>query len=161
MYRNKLGSLVKHPFTHSLRSGQSRVASNKWWRRTGSNRRPEACKATALPTELRPRNGSSDMPFGIIEALPDTQHTKFKVVGLGRLELPTSRLSGVRSNHLSYRPQIGHRWSSFAVFDTANPQPAGTFYGPSVDVVTQERETKAAAPALYARHKHDLLAPLF
>ena len=26
------------------------------------------------------------------------------LVGLGRLELPTSRLSGVRSNHLSYRP---------------------------------------------------------
>ena len=26
------------------------------------------------------------------------------VVGLGRLELPTSPLSGVRSNHLSYRP---------------------------------------------------------
>ena len=26
------------------------------------------------------------------------------VVGPGRLELPTLRLSGVRSNHLSYRP---------------------------------------------------------
>ena len=26
------------------------------------------------------------------------------LVGLGRLELPTSRLSGVRSNRLSYRP---------------------------------------------------------
>jgi hypothetical protein len=26
------------------------------------------------------------------------------VVGLGRVELPTSRLSGARSNHLSYRP---------------------------------------------------------
>jgi hypothetical protein len=26
-------------------------------------------------------------------------------MGLGRVELPTSRLSGVRSNHLSYRPQ--------------------------------------------------------
>ncbi|CCG06611.1 unnamed protein product, partial [Pararhodospirillum photometricum DSM 122] len=26
------------------------------------------------------------------------------LVGLGRLERPTSRLSGVRSNHLSYRP---------------------------------------------------------
>ena len=26
------------------------------------------------------------------------------VVGLGRIELPTSRLSGVRSSHLSYRP---------------------------------------------------------
>ncbi len=29
---------------------------------------------------------------------------RFYVVGLGSLELPTSRLSGVRSNHLSYRP---------------------------------------------------------
>ena len=27
-----------------------------------------------------------------------------KLVGLGRLELPTSPLSGVRSSHLSYRP---------------------------------------------------------
>src|SRR5258708_37705305 len=26
-------------------------------------------------------------------------------MGLGRVELPTSRLSGVRSNHLSYRPR--------------------------------------------------------
>ena len=28
------------------------------------------------------------------------------MVGLGRLELPTSRLSGVRSSHLSYRPSV-------------------------------------------------------
>ena len=28
------------------------------------------------------------------------------MVGLGRVELPTSRLSGVRSNQLSYRPQV-------------------------------------------------------
>ena len=27
------------------------------------------------------------------------------MVGLGRVELPTSRLSGVRSNQLSYRPE--------------------------------------------------------
>jgi hypothetical protein len=27
-----------------------------------------------------------------------------KVVGLGRLELPTSRLSSARSNQLSYKP---------------------------------------------------------
>ena len=27
-----------------------------------------------------------------------------KMVGLGRLELPTSPLSGARSSHLSYRP---------------------------------------------------------
>ena len=28
------------------------------------------------------------------------------LVGPGRVELPTSRLSGVRSNHLSYRPLV-------------------------------------------------------
>ena len=45
-----------------------------------------------------------------------SQHTSKSVVGLGRLELPTSRLSGVRSNQLSYRPsaQLDHaiwpRW---------------------------------------------------
>ena len=27
-------------------------------------------------------------------------------MGLSRVELPTSRLSGVRSNHLSYRPAL-------------------------------------------------------
>ena len=32
----------------------SAVVGEKWWSRAGSNRRPEACKATALPTELRP-----------------------------------------------------------------------------------------------------------
>ncbi len=31
------------------------------------------------------------------------------MVGLGRLELPTLRLSGVRSNHLSYRPIVKAR----------------------------------------------------
>ena len=31
-------------------------------------------------------------------------HEVSHMVGLGRFELPTSRLSGVRSNQLSYRP---------------------------------------------------------
>ena len=31
-------------------------------------------------------------------------HPASRIMGLGRVELPTSRLSGVRSNHLSYRP---------------------------------------------------------
>ena len=35
------------------------------------------------------------------------------MVGLGRFELPTSRLSGVRSNQLSYRP-ISLCWRDFA-----------------------------------------------
>ena len=35
-----------------------------------------------------------------------SQIRDLKLVGLGRVELPTSRLSGVRSNQLSYRPKI-------------------------------------------------------
>ena len=60
-----------------------------WWSRSGSNRRPQACKARALPTELRPR----------------VRQSASQMVGPGRVERPTSRLSGVRSNHLSYEPK--------------------------------------------------------
>ncbi len=35
-----------------------------WWSRTGSNRRPPACKAGALPTELRPLPGRLPPPRG-------------------------------------------------------------------------------------------------
>jgi hypothetical protein len=47
------------------------------------------------------------------------------VVGLGRLELPTSRLSGVRSNRLSYRPPRRIRWSAwwFALTRAQPPPP--------------------------------------
>ena len=62
-----------------------------WWSQTGSNRRPHACKARALPTELWPHGD-------------ETTAIRLRMVGLGRLERPTSPLSGVRSNHLSYRP---------------------------------------------------------
>ena len=66
-------------------------ACEGWWSQTGSNRRPHACKARALPAELWPRNQK-------------TNARSIKVVGLGRLELPTSRLSSARSNQLSYKP---------------------------------------------------------
>ena len=68
------------------------VPSNLWWRQTGSNRRPHACKARALPAELWPRNQKTNALHSI------------EMVGLGRLELPTSRLSSARSNQLSYKP---------------------------------------------------------
>src|ERR1700751_4473600 len=63
-----------------------------WWSQTGSNRRPHACKARALPAELWPRNQKTNALHSI------------EMVGLGRLELPTSRLSSARSNQLSYKP---------------------------------------------------------
>ena len=83
--------------TSRMRSDVSRTTVHSvddqtiWWSQTGSNRRPHACKARALPAELWPRNQK-------------TNAHSMKVVGLGRLELPTSRLSSARSNQLSYKP---------------------------------------------------------
>jgi hypothetical protein len=37
-----------------------RTSSPGWWSQTGSNRRPPACKAGALPTELWPRQRTED-----------------------------------------------------------------------------------------------------
>src|SRR5579871_6999017 len=51
------------------------------------------------------------MPQGWLEET----HALDQVVGLGRLELPTSRLSSARSNQLSYKPQRSpHRGSKLA-----------------------------------------------
>ena len=61
------------------------------WRRRDSNSWPPACKAGALPTELHPH-----LDFYSIQRLSP--------MGLSGLEPPTSRLSGVRSNQLSYKP---------------------------------------------------------
>ncbi len=45
---------------------------------------------------LRARQALSQLSYGPVT----------KLVGLGRFELPTSPLSGVRSNQLSYRPNF-------------------------------------------------------
>ena len=90
-----------------------RCSRQCWWSQTGSNRRPHACKARALPTELWPLPAP-----GLREAcqsqigLPHEAALQRSVVGPGRLELPTSRLSGVRSNHLSYGPSGSRQGAS-------------------------------------------------
>ena len=65
--------------------------SEVWWSQTGSNRRPEACKATALPTELWP-------------LFQGNRSHRLRMVGPERFELSTPRLSSVCSNQLSYGP---------------------------------------------------------
>src|SRR5882672_1959981 len=97
-----------------------RVANGEaWWSQTGSNRRPHACKARALPAELWPRNQKTNAagspsrssrlphgppsPFGLRRGSLHSLRER-RLVGLGRLELPTSRLSSARSNQLSYKP---------------------------------------------------------
>ena len=67
----------------------------RWWSRTGSNRRHPACKAGALPAELRPLIPCRGDPTILADC---------ELVGLGGLEPPTSRLSSARSNQLSYKP---------------------------------------------------------
>ena len=123
------------PRTSALRQAAGAV----WWSQTGSNRRPPACKAGALPTELWPH--SEDRPSAPShqkvlghqnpEDAADQHHAPaprvgkarepgsapsfarspmadlWELVGLGRFELPTSRLSSARSNQLSYKPEPG------------------------------------------------------
>ena len=90
----------------------------EWWRRPDSNRRPPGCKPGALPTELRPLAdctfaGSALSGSALLALCPHEYVSGSPVpgprrvpalVGLGGFEPPTSRLSGGRSNQLSYRP---------------------------------------------------------
>jgi hypothetical protein len=53
------GACREHTMKKGEWSGQSLAAIHQkgfWWRQTGSNRRPHACKARALPAELCPRS---------------------------------------------------------------------------------------------------------
>ena len=61
------------------------------------------------PSGRRPKEARGQRPEGDPLAPLDSDFwlpvsESLIMVGLGRLELPTSRLSGVRSNRLSYRP---------------------------------------------------------
>ena len=60
------------------------------------------------------------------------------MVGPGRLELPTLRLSGVRSNHLSYGPARG---------DPAPAQTAQALDSARFDDPAQDRLTAGSRPA--------------
>jgi hypothetical protein len=62
-----------------------------------------------------------------------------KVVGLGRLELPTSRLSSARSNQLSYKPLHEERARAHRLHADASHKRS-----PWRVFVREERETKTA-----------------
>ena len=87
MPKSTLRDLSSPPTTTpgSLNQTSHTQSQKPWWRWTGSNRRPPACKAGALPAELHPQLWWA--PF---------------LVGQGGLEPPTPRLSSVCSNQLSY-----------------------------------------------------------
>ena len=73
----------KNPFTMSKRAARdpasprlraanrfsSSLGYRRWWSLSGSNRRPDACKATALPAELKPQSSREDRRRGLAAAL--------------------------------------------------------------------------------------------
>jgi hypothetical protein len=83
-----IASRVSPSNTSMVKRGERRMPA---MRRGREAKRPR-------PLRSQPRRGRSAgrMPYRRISRM-----------GLGRVELPTSRLSGVRSNHLSYRPSTG------------------------------------------------------
>ena len=106
-----------------------------WWSQTGSNRRPPACKAGALPTELWPRVDLATLAVATLPGVDlrgelEAPATK-GMVGLERFELSTSRLSSARSNQLSYRPGKRGRCPN------------------------EERETKAAVSRMHSKNRSD------
>jgi hypothetical protein len=100
LYKASLGT-PSLPASRSCATQSPKVGA--WWSQTGSNRRPHACKARALPAELWPRTRRRNASRR--SARPASKENALdQMVGLGRLELPTSRLSSARSNQLSYKP---------------------------------------------------------
>src|SRR5205814_3017950 len=110
-----------------MRRGRQKRATSrcklKWLRGRDLNPRPLGYEPNELPDCSTPRQVKPNLqnPCGIglvIRLKPN--RTIFQIrsrksairnplVGLGRFELPTSRLSGVRSNQLSYRPIRSNR----------------------------------------------------
>ena len=94
-----------------------------WWRMTGSNRRPPACKAGALPAELIPLKLSHEISEDL--------------VGLVGLEPTTPALSRRCSNQLSYRPMA----------ETNRPLPTTDKCGRSILNAVFQKGGDPAAPS--------------
>ena len=78
------------------KKGRARIAltsgSKKWWSLSGSNRRPEACKATALPAELRPLGEAKGLDLasnagGNVRSLGCPAHQRGRPFGLATLRV--------------------------------------------------------------------------
>jgi hypothetical protein len=101
----------------NIRNLKSAIRNRKGWLRGRDlNPRPLGYEPNELPDCSTPRQGQTIPQKSPISARsPETQRFQIRnrkseirnsLVGLGRVELPTSRLSGVRSNQLSYRPPV-------------------------------------------------------
>jgi hypothetical protein len=169
------GSCIDVPAFRPLGRATRSPKGEAWWSLSGSNRRPHACKARALPAELRPHDRNTNAMRRIVETTSThgpsspsgfaghaslheeqgcaTRSRRRSVVGLGRLELPTSRLSSARSNQLSYKPPTrGDMLARTGLTPDASRSPWRVF-------VREERETKTAKSRLWSSTILKPLAP--
>lgn len=127
---------------HPAGSPGSKECAKQRSSRTSSERSPSHPRQTAPQGTVKHENGGArrDRTDDLMlakHALSQLSYgpgktddgDRLEMVGLGRLERPTSPLSGVRSNHLSYRPVPGrhHKMPTCGV-----------------KLVREERETKTA-----------------
>ena len=85
-----------------------------------------------------------------------------RLVGLGRLELPTSRLSSARSNQLSYKPLTLFLKKDRSIACTTGalaPKQIAQALSPWRVFVREERETKTAKSRQWSSAILKLLAP--
>ena len=76
---------------------------NHWWRMTGSNRRPPACKAGALPAELIPRSPFYDFVLLRFPRLVYPKYTAARAPCMTRPKKPT-----ILSKHASAPERRSH-----------------------------------------------------
>ena len=115
--RNTSASRQNHLFTMSDKTGRTPYAGNRQTfshLRTARTARGHALRKGKSPGGARrdrtddlmlAKHALSQLSYGPLRTPRTGQAT---MVGLGRLELPTSRLSSARSNQLSYKPEARH-----------------------------------------------------
>ena len=101
---SSLFELRRAHFASSSRVAAPRVAEGEaWWSQTGSNRRPHACKARALPAELWPRTRRR-----MLAGLPSrSSRQPARLRPIARLRRAQTRFTGSGATALARRASEG------------------------------------------------------
>jgi hypothetical protein len=128
--------------------------------RYARRRPPGLCGVTACRAEAR-ANQSAFARAGF-SATAYSRSRERRLVGLGRLELPTSRLSSARSNQLSYKPLtliLNRKDRVLPAQPEKAPDASHKRKPPGSVFVREERETKTAKSRQWSSTILKLLAP--
>jgi hypothetical protein len=120
----------------------------------------QLARSLACPAEARVNQPAfAHLGFGVAAL---TRSRERRLVGLGRLELPTSRLSSARSNQLSYKPLTLIPSKGSGACSRASrlaPDAIAQALSPWRVFVREERETKTAKSRQWSSTILKLLAP--